>query len=236
MAKADADFREILSATLARQGPKSLMIGDILTAFGIDLFTAGHREAALTYLNAAVPAYREVVGPDDPEVALAINDVVDVRLEINPDSSPPDLVAMARETFRIRSLKLGDDNAETATTRIMLGRVLGTPEATHGDPVRVEEAASVIRAGLEKLEKIAGPSSPDLQLGRYRLAEVYAHNGRGSETLAAARAYWRSADRENPIEALVVKAEILKLADILDARGDAKTAKELRDAVSRTTF
>jgi tetratricopeptide (TPR) repeat protein len=229
-ATADREMTVILADTDAKAGPHSLRHADILSAFGVELYKADHENAALPYLERAVDAYRQALGPDSPEVAVALHDVANLRLDLQPDAAPPELIATVREALRIRRLKLGENNAETAVTYVLLGRILGFPQATKDDSASVDEAALQVRQGLDRLLRIPGAEAGDIDTARYRLAEVYAHNGRGAQTLIAVQDYWKAVDRKQADDVTRFKDRVGKLADLLKAHGEPTAAAQLKAA------
>jgi hypothetical protein len=222
VARAEREFDVLMTRLRAREGDGGLVVADTLVAFAVVLYEAEHKRLALAYFRRAADAYRIALGPDDPEVAVSLHDIANVELDLSPDTASPELIATVEEALRIRRLALGLNNAETAVTFILLGRVKGM--AAGGDPQRVEEALGLVRFGIECLPMTPNADPTDVASGYYRLAEVYARNGRGGESLTAAGIYW---DTVRPLDALTPLTRIQTLVDILHAHGDPAAAETL---------
>lgn len=105
-------------------------IADALTAYGVGLYIAGSGEeeaagadwqrASLAYLERAIHAYETALGPDDPEVAVALHSYADVLLELAEGEPPPEAIASLERAHRIRLAALGADDRETLATRFKL--------------------------------------------------------------------------------------------------------------------
>jgi hypothetical protein len=228
MARADREFQAILAEVKTQHGANSLQAADIVSAFGVELYNLERKTEAKAYLKRAIAAYRAATGPDNPEVAVSEHDYANIELDLDPDAVSPELVEAVRDALRIRRKSLGEANAETAVTYVLLGRITGDPKLTQGDDARIKAAADLIRTGAAELAKIETAKPGDRASASYRLAELYAHNGRSAETLAAAADYWKAADDQNPVEAMTRKGQIRKLADALAAHGQTAAAATLR--------
>lgn len=222
VAGGERKFAELVSRLRARHGADALVVADTTSAFAVALYDTDHRAQSLTYFRRAAEAYRAAVGPDHPEVAVALHDIANVQLDIAPDAAPPDLIAEVEEALRIRRNALGLNNAETAVTYVLLGRLKGI--AAKDDPPRVEEAAALIRFGIDCLPRTPNADPGDEASAYFRLAEVFARNNRGEEALRAAGVYWdlmSSLDSKRAIERLGDLAETL-------AKRDRPAAETLR--------
>lgn len=227
LAAGQKEFEREYAAMLAKKGEQSITLGDMLTAFGVGLWREDHEAEAVPYFRRAVAAYRKAVGPDDPEVALALNSMADSIYDWDePTAPPPEVMEAMRETLRIRRASLGPKNAETAVTYVRLGRLNGHPEVAKGDPARVEAAAAQARHGLELLPQTPNLDPSDIGAARRAVAEIYARNGRTQETLAAVEAYRKGNHALTPID-------IKNLEGMLAAAGDPAGAKELKARFGR---
>lgn len=223
LAAGQQQFEREYAAMLERKGEQSITLGDMLIAFGVGLWREEHEAEAVPYLRRAVDAYRKAVGPDDPEIALALNSVADAVYNDwdKPAGPPPEALEAMRETLRIRRASLGPKNAETAVTYVRLGRLNGHPAMTKGDPGRIEAAAAQARHGLDLLPDTLNLDPEDIAVARRTVAEIYARNGRGRETIEAVQAYRTGAHALTP-------GDIEALGDMLAAAGDREGAKALK--------
>ena len=228
LARGEREFASLLARIERRRGPHSLDVADALSAFGVLLYRADHEKQAMVYLRRAVEAYRAALGPDDPEVAVALHDYVNVVLNMAPDEEPPGLIEEIEEALRIRRHALGLDNAETAVTYVLLGRVRGFRANTARDPVRIEEAASLIRTGIDLLPRTPNADETDLATAYFRLAELFARNGRGQEAETAVAIY-RQLDLEIEWDEISPFCEkrLDRLTGLLRSHGEATRAEAL---------
>ena len=225
--RGERDFAALLTSIETKHGPRSLEAADALTAFGVQLYLAEHYDLAQAYFRRAVEAYRAARGPDDPEVAVALHDYINVVLNRAPDEEPPGLIAEIEEALRIRRHALGLDNAETAVTYVLLGRVKGFRANTAGDPVRIEEAAGLIRFGIDLLPRTPNADPTDLASAYFRLAELFARNGRGQEAETATNIYMNLEVAED--EGAPSCAERLeRLTSLIRTHDDAARAEALK--------
>jgi hypothetical protein len=229
MARADREFESIFAAVQAKRGALSLQAADIISAFGVELFNIDRRAEASIYLKRAIGAYRLATDPDNPEVAVADHDYANAELKRDPDVASADVVEAVRDALRIRRKAFGERNAETAVTYVLLGRVTGNPVLTQRDPQKIEAAADLIRHGAALLPQTAGAKPNDVSDAAFRVAELYARNGRGPQTVVAVANYWTVAGRQGLLEAGLREGRTAELADTLSEHGQTKAAQTLRD-------
>ena len=233
LARGEREFEALLAATTARQGVHSLEVGDALMSFGVEVFAAGYREQAVDYVKRAVDAYRTARGPDDVEVAVALHSYADLMTELHPDSLNASAIAAAQEALRIRRLKLGPGDIETAGAYVTLGRLRGAPVNTAGDQARIAEAATLIRSGIAIYARSAN-AAPDEVPGAYLLlAELYARNGQAADTLAVLPADLDESRRAGGKWVRLAPTEVRKLAGMLESHGDLKGASALIERAAR---
>lgn len=224
LAAAERKLEKLVARLRARHGAEAIIVADTFSAFAVALYETDNRQQSLTYFHRAADAYRAALGPDHPEVAVALHDIANVQLQIAPDAAPPELISLVEEALRIRRNSLGLNNAETAVTYVLLGRLKGI--AAGGDPPLVEEAVALVRFGIECLPRTPNADTTDLPHAYFRLAEVFARNGRSDETLKVAGVYW---DMMSPIDGETAIERLTDLSDILAAR-DAGAATALRQS------
>lgn len=225
LAEAQRQFEREYAAILARKGERSLSPGDMLTAFGLGLLREEHDAEAVPYFRRAVAAYRRAVGPNDPELALALHTLADAIYgqprDPQAEPPPPEALDAMEEALRIRRASLGPHDAETAATYVRLGRLYGHPALTGGDAARVEAAARQARYGLELLPKCPNLDPVDIHLARRTVIEIYARNGRTREVIAALPAYMRGDQALN-------HGNVVDFETMLREAGDPAGAAEVR--------
>jgi hypothetical protein len=217
---ANREFERLLAVEAQKYGRNSLQVADLTSGYGIFLYDSGHEKSSMAYARRAVEAYRRAAGTAHPEVAVALHDLSLILLEIEPETGSPELVTAASEALQIRRSALGPNDAETAVTYILVGRVTGFPNVTRGDPERIEQAASLVRTGLQLLRNAPNADRGDAPNGRFRLAEIYARNGRGDDVMKTVKVAREDFSDE----------DLTKLADFLGRARDVKGARALRDA------
>lgn len=172
-------------ALLAGSGPSAEP--DLLTAFGIGLFTLGsgseeegqrYRRESLPYLERAVAAARWRFGGSHPETALALATYGDALKSIAPGDPPRQVDRLFAEAYQIRIRTLGPGNRETVAALLQLARVSGLPSRTGGDPGRIAEAGKMYEKAIRGLEANRDPYSPTPESIRSELRRIYADNGR----------------------------------------------------------
>jgi hypothetical protein len=202
-----AAFERLLAAARARQGARSVEAADLLESFGVGLYTLGFeredrqiREASLSYLQAAIPAYRAAFGDAHPEVAAALNSYADAQLALHEDDPPQSAQAAYEEAYRIRLAALGPTNIETLASLRYLARLSGHPSITRGDRARIDAAARLFR-------QLIAQSPNDQRLGRD--SAPYAHS-------AFARMYAENGLADEAREQLRIAAEMAGSLDEMD--------------------
>ena len=190
LAQGEAAFDKLLKQTKARSGENSVDVADLLTAFGVQLYTEGKlnndndlKNAAIAYLKPAVDAYRAAFGSMHPEVALALTTYADAELGIDKDAVPRGSEEALEEAARIRLKALGATNAETRATFVTLAELHGRPARIHGNTQRLGD----VEDEFERLINSA-PNDPVLRdtsapMIRFVLANTYAKNGQGQQAL-----------------------------------------------------
>lgn len=131
LARGAQQFAHLLATTEARYGPDSVQVADLLTAFGVGLYSQGYdddnrveSEASLKYLREAVPHYRKAFNPQHPEVAVALHSLADAEISLTGHLTP-EAEAALDEALRIRRAALGPNNPETRATARRLTRASG---------------------------------------------------------------------------------------------------------------
>jgi hypothetical protein len=124
-------FEKLLGAYVDRYGADSVQVADLLTAFGVGLFSQGfdddnraESDASLKYLREAVPHYRKAFGPEHPEVAVALHSLADAEISLKGRLTPAAEAALT-EALQIRRAALGPNDPETRATARRLARASG---------------------------------------------------------------------------------------------------------------
>lgn len=177
-------FDKLLTATKERHGDNSVEVADLLTAFGVQLYTAGSidedvrlKRSSLEYLKAAVPIYRSVFGAEHPEVAVALHSYANAELGVHKDEPPQSAARALEEVYRIRSKTFGLSNAETRAIRLELAALEGHPSHVKRDPSSIQRSAQLFEELIKEspLDPAArDTSAPGIRLA---LARMYAKNG-----------------------------------------------------------
>lgn len=159
----EKSFEALIAATIKKNGKGSVEEADLLTSFGVELYLAGLdsddeklRRAALIYLERAAGAARTAFGPRHPEVALALNSYADAALNFDDPALRPLAEKALAEALSIRKEKLGDDNAETASTEARLAE-LRDPKGRDRDPL---VAAATVLAGTAENASVPPSATP----------------------------------------------------------------------------
>lgn len=237
LTQGEATFNRLLKKTEDQRGENSVQVADLLTAFGVQLFTEGKliddnnlKSASLPYLKKAVEVYRAAFGRNHPEVALALTTYADAALGIDGDAVPPGSEEALQEAARIRLQALGPSNAETRATYLTIAELHGRPARILGQQQRLGE----VQTEFEKLIA-AAPNDPALRdtsapMIRFVLANIYAKNEQGKQALhEASRAIkmmdsWPTRDRcEN------ANLGLTKLQAVLENHHQAALAEEVED-------
>ena len=127
---ADAVFRA-QRARAAAADPSRRQEADLLTAYGILLYTEGMKEreddvlqeAAIPWLREAVKAARTGWGPVHPETALALQDLGDALSRAGVTKIPAEAEQALAEAYSIRRQTLGPEDRETQASWKALTRV-----------------------------------------------------------------------------------------------------------------
>lgn len=193
---AEAEFlleRQIEAARLT-MGEHSLREADLLTAFGIGLFTEGQegvdarlQRAGLPYLRRAVTAMRAAVGPVHPEVALALHSLADAESLLAADNPPETADAALAEAHRIRIATLGRHDLESVATLAALGRIKGLPARVRGDAGRLAEARACLEQAIADTPRGPAAGTQSEPALRVQLARVMLANGQRAQGLAEVR-------------------------------------------------
>lgn len=183
-----AAFERLLAVARTAHGPRSVEVADLLTSFGVSLYSfgldsddRGIREASLPYLEAAIPAYRAAFGAADPEVAVALNSYADAQVALHENDPPDSADAALEEAYRIRLGAFGPANPETLASLRYLARLRGDPARTRGDRAHIDAAAELYRQLITR-----SPNDPQMgylssPYARSALARMYARNGMPTE-------------------------------------------------------
>lgn len=188
LAAGQAAFDRLLAAARARHGEHSVQVADLLTAFGVELYNLGMQrderqisEAAIPYLEAAIPVYRAAFGDAHPEVAVALSSYADAQSELHRDNPPASVDAAREEAYRIRSAASGPTNMQTLATLRYLAMLKGHPSRTRGDPARIEAAATLFRMLVSLSPNEAEPDYLSAPAARTAFARMYAQNRMANE-------------------------------------------------------
>lgn len=193
--EADREFERLLAESGRDHGVESLEIADLIMSYGMILFheakEPANREHGLAAIRRAIDAYKRVLGPSHPEVALSLSDYANGWLALKPEDPPLEADAALEESYKIRLAMLGPRNLETASALLALGRVKGLASRTGAERSRVEAAARMIEQSVQDfgLNRV----QPDLSgsiTARFELAVIYLKNGLAVKALqVAAEAY-----------------------------------------------
>ena len=183
-----AAFERLLAAARAGHGAQSVEVADLIESFGVGLYTLGYeredrhiREASLSYLEAAIPAYRVAFGDAHPEVAVALNSYADAQLALHEDDPPQSAQAAYEEAYRIRLAALGPTNFETLASLRYLARISGHPSITRGDRARIDAAAGLFRQLIAQSPNDPESGYQSAPYARVALARMYARNRMAAE-------------------------------------------------------
>jgi tetratricopeptide (TPR) repeat protein len=183
-----ASFDRALAAMRARHGANSVQVADLLIAFGVGLYNFGMerddqpiKEAAIPYLEAAIPAYRAAFGDAHPEVAVALNSYADAQSELHRDNPPASVDSAREESYRISSAASGPTSVQALATLRYLAVLKGHPSRTRGDPARIEAAAALFRELISRSPERAEPDYLSATAGRTAFARMYAQNRMANE-------------------------------------------------------
>jgi hypothetical protein len=161
LATGQAEFQRLLAGEEARSGSDSVRVADLLTSFGVGLYSEWDGadrqtmlEASRDYLNLAVSRYRNAFGPEHPEVAVALHSFADVDIELHENRATPEAKAALQEALRIRRKTLGPEHHETRATEERLAS-LGTLTPRKGDiwdsaSQALEDAAEAAEAARDQ--------------------------------------------------------------------------------------
>jgi hypothetical protein len=235
-----AAFERLLAAARVAHGERSAAVADLLTAFGVGLYTFGLdsddpriREESAPYFEAAVPAYRAAFGDAHPEVAVALNSYADVQQALHEDDPPQSAETALEEAYRIRLSAFGPANIETLASLRYLARARGLPSRTRGDPARIEAAAGLFRRLIARSSNDAEPRYLSAPYGRTALARMYARNGMAGEAREQLRLAAEQAARWDETERCAfVAGETAEIESILagEAVGDRESVLSGLDA------
>jgi tetratricopeptide (TPR) repeat protein len=219
----------------ARERGDRVRAADLLTAYGVALYSEGDadapgdtRRAAIPWLERAVTATREAWGPKHPETALALQDLADVLRKISPDAPPPEAELALREAYAIRRQALGPENGETLLTMAALADVLSAGPANSS---RYAEAGRLYSEAIRGLPaaRVVHPLAEEVR-ARMGLARLHARAGRTAEALSEferARDEIRSNSDPNATIgacfALIAGRE--QLVEALEQQGASKAAR-----------
>ena len=183
-----AAFARRLATARTAHGARSTEVADLLTSFGVALYSLGLesgdralQEASIPYLDAAIPAYRTAFGNAHPEVAVALNAYADAQSALHEEDPPQSAEAALEEAYRIRLSAFGPTNVETLASLRYLARIKGLPSRIHGNHVRMAAVVDLYRLLIAN-----SPSDPRMgyftaPYGRAALAGMYARNGMVAE-------------------------------------------------------
>lgn len=229
-------FERMLGATRARHGPNAIEVADLLTAFGVLLYqqdkegVPGAQALAPGYLHRAIPVYRAALGPNHPEVAIALNSYADVLRLAHPENPPLEAERALVEAYRIRLSSRGPSHAETLWSILYLTDIRGLPSRTEGSAAR-------LRAVLDELDRairLSQSSDPENReriavAAELRRAIILARHGRPATAMraysVAARRARASSDAQACTMPMLRRDE---LAEIFEAKGELERARTLR--------
>jgi tetratricopeptide (TPR) repeat protein len=179
------------------------------------LQAAGKLEDALATCREALRLMEESEGPDSPDVANLLNDLVDVEIERQDFA---DALALAERAREIAD-RLGDQfsGKDAVRVRVKTLGLLGTIRRTLGDYARAEVdlKQALAAAGAE-----FGEGSREVAAARNSLGVLYKYWGRFEEGLSLYRQALDSVNEES-LEAATIYHNI---GGILHAQGDFAAA------------
>jgi hypothetical protein len=230
-------FERMLRAAQARHGPNALEAADLLTAFGVLLdqqdqaVVPGAKPLAPGYLRRAIPIYRAALGPNHPEVALALSTLADALRFARPENPPAEAEQALVEAYRIRLASRGPTHAETLWTILRLAEVRGVPARTGGDPARIDAALGELDRAIRLSRHGDAESAERIPVAAYlRRAIILARHGRPGPAMRAFSAADRRARGSSDTQACMMPMlRVDELAEILEAKGEAERARVLRD-------
>ena len=220
-----AAFDRVLAAMRARPGVRSVQVADLLTAFGVGLYNFGMerndqpiKEAAIPYLEAAIPAYRGAFGDDHPEVAVALNSYADAQWQLHQDNPPEGVDASREEAHRIQSAASGPRSIHALATLRYLAVLKGHPSRTRGDPARIEAAAALFRQLISLSPDEANPDYLSARYARTAFARMYAQNRMANEAREQLRVAIEELSRDALGQCFFAEFETFRLENILAGR------------------
>lgn len=202
----------------ARHGANSVQAADLLTAFGVGLYILGMDRAAISYLEAAIPAYRAAFGGAHPEVAVALNTYADAQSQLHPDNPPEGIDALREEAHRIQSAASGPRSLHALATLRYLAVLKGHPSRTWGDPARIEAAAALFRQLISLSPDEANPEHLSARYARTALARMYAQNRMANEAREQLRVAIGELSRDALGQCFFAETETFRLENILAGR------------------
>lgn len=170
---------------------------DLLESFGVQLYieiTSGYQELpdqallkkrCLEALAAAIPLYRQALGSDHREVAMAIVTYADVLFMFNESQPSADTDDLYREAHRIRVATLGRGDPVTVATLVSLARTSGALARTGGDQKQLDRALTLLNEALADLGEGVGDRAVEVRGRIYQQrAWLNASYGKITEALA----------------------------------------------------
>jgi tetratricopeptide (TPR) repeat protein len=240
--EADAAFRKLLAEVRGQNRQARVRRADLLTAWGLELYSDGQfdenddtRSLSLPWFREAVVATREAWGPDHAETALALQNLADVMFDISPEEPGAEAVQLLRDAYAIRLKALGPRNGETLYNMKRLADALTAgPAAAVPDASRASEAEGLYRTVLRDIRASAAVNPSEIAVGaRLRLARLYAQTGRRAAAIQEARLATGDAraSPDEPMACDVYETGASAVAEALEAHGDAAAAARLRSAL-----
>jgi len=205
----------LAEAAVARAGNPPAAVADLETSLGAVLYAQGKYEEALGYHERALTTYEALLGPDHPDVALALNNVGNALEE---QGKYEEALGYHERALVIYEAALGPNHPTVAFALHNLGDVLRFLG-------RYDEARGRVESALALYERALGPEHPRVANTLTNLGNVLEAQGNYDE---AVRAYERAlaifekklgADHPRVAEALN------NLGNVLDAQGKRDEAR-----------
>ena len=161
----------VIVGCLSVVGPvKSDEISDSY-AKGLEHFRAENYQAALPHFHTALQLAEDKYGPDDPQVAIELNNLAEVyRLMGNYDAAEP----LYERALELDEQNLDADSPELATSLNNLALLYRAQN-------RLPEAEALYERSLDILQNSLGPRHPKVAKSLNNLAVLYDAQGRRSE-------------------------------------------------------
>lgn len=194
--------------------PRRLADARIMGREAVRLHRLGLTDDALAAANGALRIRENELGPDHPEVAIALNNLGTILEAVGRYGEAEAAFVRA---LRILRSERGGEETRLATTLSNLGGVLVATQAFDRAEVVLEEAVRILRARRSD-------DDPDLAVALNNLAAAYVSNGDLDRAEPIYRRVIATLERIRGADDPEVATALGNLAQLLQRRGDARGA------------